>query len=241
MKINKHTEINGEKVAATSSHIRLERNTPGRAIFTITKPENPPEIGQTINQSAQADGGPWRTLFAGYIERLVPTGTNVWQILARENAAALNQRLNINARHCQPADLLKTISEQTGVVFVMPESDWTKKTAARFQHIGTGYDALDQLIKIWEIPGGIWHQQPDGRVYVGEYNRSVINKTIELPADIFAAKAVTGGTMLLIPRLRPGVKIVTGDITQTITAIEITGDTMRLEWQRLTRKIRATQ
>jgi len=76
---------------------------------------------------------------------------------------------------------------------------------------------------------------------VGEYTSSVINKTIEIPAEKFAAKAVTGGTLLLIPRLRPGVKIKFGDNVQTITAIEITGDTMRLEWQRLTRKIRATQ
>jgi len=241
VKINKKTQIAGENVAAASSQIRLERNTPGRAIFTISQPEHAPQPGQTISHSASTASGEWRTLFAGYIERVVPTGHNVFQILARENAAVLNQRLNINARHCLPADLLKTISAQTGVVFVMPESDWTKKTAARFQHIGTGYDALDQLIKIWEIPGGIWHQQPDGRVYVGEYTSSVINKTIEIPAEKFAAKAVTGGTLLLIPRLRPGVKIKFGDNVQTITAIEITGDTMRLEWQRLTRKIRATQ
>lgn len=241
MKINKHTEINGQKVSAPSSQIRLEIHTPGRAIFTISKPDQTPQPGQAITHSTQTGNSDWCTLFAGYIERVAITGPDTWQIIARENAAALNQRLNINARHCQPADLLNIISEQTGVAFVLPESDWTKKTAARFQHIGTGYGALDQLIKIWEIPAGIWHQQPDGRVYIGEKQHSITNKTIALPPDVFSQKTVTGATLILVPRLRPGTKIKTGDITQTVTAIDITGDTMRIEWQRPPKKIRATQ
>lgn len=244
MKINRHTEINGQKVTAPLPQIRLEYRTPGRAIFTVIT-DTAPTAGQSITHSAQIKGAKvnsddWRPLFAGYIERLVPTAKNTWQIFARENAAALNQRLNINARHCQPADLLTIISEQTGVAFVLPETDWTKRSAPRFQHIGTGYDALDQLIKIWQVPAGIWHQQTDGRVYVGDKEKSLINKKIELPIDIFATKTVTGGTLPLAPRIRPGQTIITGTEAQLISAVDITGDTMRLEWTRNIKQIRAT-
>lgn len=240
MNINKLTEINGNKVQASGVQIHLEHNTPGRAIISINT-KTPPTIGATVTHLAQINGDEWRAIFIGYIERAVPMRCDVWQIFARENAAVLNQRLNINARHCQPADVLKIISEQTGTVFVLPNSEWTKRTAARFQHIGTGYDALDQLIKIWSVPGGMWHQQPDGRVYIGEKTKSLIGKApIELAADIFASKAVTGGTLILMPRLRPGLQINTGGIIQTINSVEITGDTMRLNWTRDIKKIKAT-
>ncbi|WP_221800398.1 hypothetical protein [Oceanobacter mangrovi] len=215
---------------------RLELHSPGRAIITAIT-DTAPQPGQTVIHDAQLTGQPWRPLFFGFIEQAVQINTGAWQIMAREPAALLNRRIALNLRHPLPIDVLNALADTTGLQFVLPTAeqgaDWTQTQLARFQHTGGGYGALDNLLRAWAVPGGIWQQQPDGRVFVGNRAYSAQGgKTIELPASIFSDLSNTGGTMPLMPRIRPGAGIKVGDgQAQVIHSIDATGDVMRLQWR----------
>ena len=229
MQIHKQLLMNGETAKLVTDQIRLELNTPGRALLTVT--DTTPERGQLVELNAQLDSQALRRVFYGYVEAVTEIKTGVYQVLARELTAALNRRIPLNLRHCLPGDVLTAISDLTGLTFVLPDQPWTQQTIARFQPIGGGYMALDSLLTLWQVSQGIWHQQPDGRVYVGEWAYSVPGqRSITLPANLFQDNSQIGGTLPLVPRLRPGVVIQQLAVPWLITRVEITGTWMRLNW-----------
>ncbi len=102
---------------------------------------------------------------------------------------------------------------------------------ARFQHIGGGYVALDSILILWGVEKGIWHQQADGQVFVGESLKSVPGqKRMVLESARFESVSGVGGTLPLVPRLRPGVQIVIAGENLFINSVEIIGEKMRLNW-----------
>ncbi|MDP2548910.1 hypothetical protein [Oceanobacter sp. 4_MG-2023] len=232
MRIDTALNINHTTAELISNNVKLELNTPGRAIITAIT-DTDPQSGQAITLDAKLNGTNWRPVIWGYIDTVQPLAGGAWQILARELAATLNRRIPINLRQPLPADVLQTLSDQTGAVFVLPESDWTKTQIPRYQHLGGGYGALDNMLKTWGVTDGIWQQQTDGRIYVGERKNSATGaKTIDLPASIFDSLSTLGGTLPLTPRIRPGISItINGGQPQIIHSIEIAGDTMRLQWR----------
>lgn len=232
MRIDKALTINGAAAELVNHQIRLQLQTPGRSIITALT-DNFPEIGQPVLLDARLSGFDWRPVFFGWIESAQQLNTGAWQLITREPAALLNRRITINLRHPLPVDVLNALADATGLVFIMPDSEWAKVQVPRFQHIGGGYGALDNLLRVWAVAGGIWQQQPDGRVYVGERSLSSNGKkVIELPASAFSDLTSLGGMLPLMPRLRPGVAIKISDgPAQIVHTIDITGDTMRLQWR----------
>lgn len=232
MNIDHSLTINATAADLTANAVRLDIRTPGRAIIT-TRTDTTPARGHSLMLNSRLNGGDWRPVIWGFIETVQQLNTGHWQLVAREAAAALNRPLPLNLRHCQPADVLAAISDHTGLVFVLPASDWTKTQIGRFQHTGGGYGALDAILRIWNVTGGIWQQQPDGRVFIGERTASATGgKTISLPATAFSDLTAYGGTLPLLPRLRPGTGVQIDDGTpQIVHTIDINGDTMRLQWR----------
>ncbi len=232
MRVEYILNIDSEWIECRQTMARLDIQTPGRAIITVSS-ESAPERGQSVELIAKNSATNWTPLFLGYVETVQKISAGEWQIITREITATLNRRLVINQRHCLPSDVLASISEQTGLTFVLPNNDWTQQQLPRFQHIGGGYGALDNILRVWGVTAGIWQLQTDGRVYIGELENSVQKgATISLPASIFSSLTALGGTLPLMPRIRPGIGIQIDDgDRQIIHQIDISGDFMRLQWR----------
>ena len=232
MRVEYILSINGAPVECRKPVVRLDIQTPGRAIMTVLS-DTAPERGNIIELIGKNSATDWVPQFLGYIETVQKNNTRAWQITAREITATLNRRLVINQRHCLPRDVLASISEQTGLTFVLPNNDWTQQQLPRFQHIGGGYGALDNILRVWGVNAGIWQLQTDGRVYIGELSSSVYKgAALSLPASIFKSLTALGGTIPLQPRIRPGIAIqIDGGDRQIIHQIDIDGDFQRLQWR----------
>jgi len=232
MRIDHRIKINGETAERINHQIRLEVTTPGRGIITV-KTDTVPVVGQGVELESVLNDSGWRPILWGYIERVSQINTGAWQLAVRELSALANRRVPINLRHCLPSDVLAEISSQTGLTFVLPDQSWTKQQMPRFQHIGGGYGALDNILRVWQVTSGIWSQQPDGRVFIGERSLSLQgSKVITLDPAIFSGLTATGGTIPMLPILRPGASIQIGEgSTQVLHSIDIADDKMRLQWR----------
>lgn len=230
MKITTWVNINNTAVSDQAKSLRLDLVSPGRGLITVLADE-PPEKGQYTKVAMQLGDNQVQIVFQGFIDQVTHIQTRQYRVLVREFSALLNQRIAINIQHATPADILAEISEQTGLVFVLPDSEWTKNDVARFQHIGGGYGALDYLLRTFNVKSPVWHQQPDGRIYVGELKKSLMaGKELTIKPELFSSISATAGTLPAIPRLRPGAKINHGTGTKYITAVEINDNLMRLTW-----------
>jgi hypothetical protein len=230
MKITKQIKIAGNKCQLISDQIKLEMHTPGRCVLTV-KSDSKISKYQLIEIWAQMGVNELRPIFTGYVEQLTETQYGVYKIVGREMAAALNRAVNINLRHCTPATVLAEINKQTAIEFVLPNSEWVNQIVPRFQHIGGGYGALDYLLAAWQVSNGVWCQQSNGQVFVGESIKSVTGqKTITLNPSFFSSISALGGTLILVPRLRPGSKIILNDQKFYINSVDISGEEMRINW-----------
>lgn len=230
MKITTWVTINQKPVGELSKSIRLDLTTPGRGIISVTS-DQPVIPGQYIQISMQLGDNPAQVVFQGVVHNVTPMQKGAYKVVIREFSALLNQRISINLRHCTAENILSYISEKTGLVFVLPDSEWTKQDIARFQHVGGGYGALDNLLRVFQVKQGIWQQQPDGRIYVGELDKSIMQgKAVSLRPEIITNLSNTGGNIPAIPRLRPGARIRLNDHRKIITDVEINDNMMRLTW-----------
>ena len=231
MKITKQAKINDQATGLASNIAMLDLVTPGRGVFELTGTIKPVP-GDKFEFCGQMSGQPMRVIMLGYVETVTQIKEGHYKILVREFAAALNQVVPINLRHATPAQILEEVSKQTGLSFILPDSEWTKKTTPRFAHAGGGYYVLDAILNAWQVPNPVWFAQSDGQIYLGELEKSTPGqKQIELPAELFENLSIKGGTLPLMPRLRPGTKIKVAGQVNIITSIEINGDSMRLNWQ----------
>ena len=230
MKVTSIIKIDGQPVQEVKKAIRLDFDTPGRGIVNVICDFQPVE-GQAAEVIMQIGDNAPRVVFTGFVESVAPQQAGHYQLLVRELAALLNRRIAVSLRSCTPQQILRVISDKTGAHFVLPDSDWVKKDTARFQHIGGGYGALDYLLRIFQVQNPVWHQQTDGRIYVGELEKSGVGeKEISIEAAMFSDSSVNAGTLPAVPMLRPGVKVIVDGKPRYISAVDITDNTMRLHW-----------
>ena len=230
MRIIKQLKIAGKEQTLVKDFIRLEMQTPGRCVLTV-KSDVLPIQNELIEINASLGVGELRRVFLGYIDKLTIIQNGLYKIVGRELSATLNSRVALNLRHVTPAKVLEEISRLTKHEFVLPDSEWTNKTLPRFQHVGGGYGALDYLLNACQVVKGFWHQQANGQIYVGECEKSVPGqKLISIDARSFKDMSTQGGTLPLVPRLRPGVQINTAGQIYFINSIEVVEETMRLNW-----------
>lgn len=230
MKITKRLKINGKDAELDDQLSIMDFMTPGRAILKFRSDNSVSEKG-IVELIGQLSDNPASMMVLGYIERVIESKNNYYQVLVRELSSLLNRRLSLNLRHCTAKDVLEKISDLVGAEFVIPDSDWVNEIIPRFQHIGGGYMALDSILKSWHVKHGVWHQQENGKIYIGEYEKSVLGeKIIELPADLIDKLTVTGGTFPLMPRIKPGMQVIIDKRINYISTVEVQQNTMRLKW-----------
>ena len=227
MKLHKILSINGERVELVKDDVRLDLKSPGRATFTI-------QAQAPVRGLVTLDiGYNERTLqrhFIGYVERCTAANRVEQVLYCREMAAILAKPLPLNLRHVDLRDVLTEISQHTGLRFRVPEQAYASVKAPFFYSLAAGYQALDSMARVFNIPDFIWQQQGDGEVFVGSWadNFFGVRAPLQLPTELFDGYQGNQSAMIAaLPGLRPGATINHGE---RITSVALVDNQMAIRW-----------
>ena len=227
MKLHKVLTIGGVVYPLVSDDVRLELRTPGRATLTIqaTAP-----VKGLVTLDIGYNDKPLQRHFIGYVERCTPSNAAEQVLFCRELAAILANPLPLNLRHVDLRAVLVEISQHTGLRFRVPDRPYAGVKAPFFYSLAAGYQAMDSLARVFNIPDFIWQQQGDGEVFVGSWADSFfgIRPSLQLPVELFDDYQGNQSAMIaVLPGLRPGATINHGE---RITSVALIDNQMAIRW-----------
>lgn len=216
-------------VKIVSDSLTLERGAPGRGILVVQSEVNlagVAELNIGLDQKYE--------LFAScYIESCRQIDKKQQRLVIREFSGVLAKRLPLSMRNTNARDVLKAISEITGLVFKLEDADWNKQAIPYFINIGSGFEALKLLGQELDIEDFVWQCQADGSIYIGSLQSCKLNKKVlRIPAEFFNELSASGAGCQLVPGFRPGkrIRIGNGEVI-TIDKATISGENMRINWE----------
>ena len=166
MKLHKELTISGVTHVLVKNEVRLDAKSPGRATFTIQA--TAPVKGLVTLDIGYNDSTLQRH-FIGYVERCSTASSTQQVLFCRELAAILANPLPLNLRHVDLRAVLVEIGQHTGLRFRVPEQPYASVKAPFFYSLAAGYQAMDSLARVFNIPDFIGQQQGDGEVFVGSW------------------------------------------------------------------------
>ncbi|MNG74354.1 hypothetical protein D3C79_328350 [compost metagenome] len=222
MKLSTRLTLGGQPTHLVDHDIVLDLSAGGRAALTI---EGTATKGQTLTVDAGYNGN-LRRWFTGYVYDVQPAANGASKLLCRELAGILGSKFPVSIQHATLRSLLAWLSDQTQLTFLLPEgADYTDTPIPNFTSAGTGYQLLDNAGRAFSVPDFIWHQQPDGAIFVGSHaNSRWADKPVELDSAFSAKQAGNTYTLAPIPAMRPGA-IVNG---KRVERVRLKGDEMIL-------------
>lgn len=225
MKLFKRLTVSGIDVPLVSEDIRLQLNTPSRAFFIISKPVDRGIIAFDMGYDKQKI---YRCFF-GYIETINKIDDNHYSVFCQEFGAVLNRRITTNLRHVTMKQVLNELAEKTKLQFIVPEQDYANTKTACFYSVGGGYHYMDSLKEVFKINQFIWQQQPDGKIYVGDWQHSRWKtRNISMPDKWLIEHGVMNSAKVIaIPNLRPGVFI---NQRGLVTKLTFKQNNMKITW-----------
>ena len=122
------------------------------------------------------------------------------------------------------------IGQHTGLRFRVPEQPYASVKAPFFYSLAAGYQAMDSLARVFNIPDFIWQQQGDGEVFVGSGADSFfgVRSPLQLPVELFDGYQGNQSAMIAaLPGLRPGATINHGE---RITSVALIDNQMAIRW-----------
>ncbi|NMY03694.1 hypothetical protein HBO12_12080 [Pseudomonas sp. WS 5059] len=227
MKLHKVLAIGGAPYVLVKNEVRLDAKSPGRATFTIQA--NAPVKGLVTLDIGYNDST-LRRHFIGYVERSTTASSTQQVLFCRELAAILANPLPLNLRHVDLRAVLVEISQHTGLRFRVPDKPYAGVKAPFFYSLAAGYQAMDSLARVFNIPDFIWQQQGDGEVFVGSWADSFfgVRPPLQLPAELFDDYQGNQSAMIAaLPGLRPGATIKHGE---RITSVALVDNQMAIRW-----------
>ncbi|RMO73824.1 hypothetical protein ALQ35_00978 [Pseudomonas fluorescens] len=168
--------------------------------------------------------------FIGYVERSTTASSTQQVLFCRELAAILANPLPLNLRHVDLRAVLVDISQHTGLRFRVPDRPYAGVKAPFFYSLAAGYQAMDSLARVFNIPDFIWQQQGDGEVFVGSWADSFfgVRSPLQLPVELFDDYQSNQSAMIAaLPGLRPGATINNGE---RITSVALIDNQMAIRW-----------
>lgn len=168
--------------------------------------------------------------FIGYVERSTTASSTQQVLFCRELAAILANSLPLNLRHVDLRAVLVEISQHTGLRFRVPDKPYAGVKALFFYSLAAGYQAMDSLARVFNIPDFIWQQQGDGEVFVGSWAESFfgVRPPLQLPAELFDDYQGNQSAMIAaLPGLRPSATINHGE---RITSVALVDNQMAIRW-----------
>ena len=227
MKLHKELAINGVPYVLVKNEVRLDAKSPGRATFTI---QASAPVKGLVTLDIGYNGNMLQRHFIGYVERSTTASSTQQVLFCRELAAILANPLPLNLRHVDLRAVLVEISQHTGLRFRVPDRPYAGVKAPFFYSLAAGYQAMDSLARVFNIPDFIWQQQGDGEVFVGSWADSFfgVRPPLQLPVELFDDYQGNQSAMIAaLPGLRPGATINNGE---RITSVALIDNQMAIRW-----------
>lgn len=228
MKLHTVLAIDGAHFVLVEDDVRLDAKSPGRATFTVQSPE---PVKGLVTLDIGYNEGTLQRHFIGYVERCSAANRVEQVLFCRELTAILANPLPLNLRHVDLRAVLSKISEQTGLRFRVPDQPYASVKAPFFYSLAGGYQAMDSLARVFNIPDFIWQQQGNGEVFVGSWADSFFGTRppLQLPVELFDGYQGNQSAMVAaLPGLRPGATINQGEL---ITSVTLADSQMGIRWK----------
>lgn len=228
MKLHKVLTLAGKPYPLVSDDVRLELRSPGRATFTIKATET---VRGLVMLDLGYNEGALQRHFIGHVERCSAANSQQQVLFCRELTSVLALPLPMNLRHVDLHQVLGEITARTGLRFRVPDQAYAKVKAPFFYSLAAGYQAMDSLARVFNIPDFIWQQQGDGEVFVGSWADSFwgARPPLHLPAELFDGyQGNQSATVAALPGLRPGALINQGE---RITSVTLASTQMAIRWK----------
>jgi hypothetical protein len=222
VKLSTRLTLAGQPIHLVDHDMVLDLNAGGRAALTI---EGRAEKGQTLTVDTGYNNQLHRW-FTGYVYDVQPAANGNNKLLCRELAGILGSRFPVSLQHATLRRLLVWLTDQTSLTFLLPDgADYTDRPIPNFTSAGTGYQLLDHAGRAFSVPDFIWHQQPDGTIFVGSHAHSRWpERAVALDPAFSSHQAGNTLTTAPIPTMRPGA-IVNG---KRVMRVRLKGDQMTL-------------
>lgn len=228
MKLHQVLTVAGVGYELVKADVRLELRNPGRATFTV-------QADQPLKGLVAFDLGyndkPLQRHFLGYVERSTAANSKQQVLFCRELAAILAKPMPMNLRHVDLRAVLEEASRQTGLGFRVPDRTYASTRAPFFYSLAAGYQAMESLGQVYDIPDFMWQQQGDGEVFVGSWADSYygVRPALQLPVELFDSYQGNQSAMIAaLPGLRPGATINQGE---RVTHVALAGNQMAIRWK----------
>ena len=148
--------------------------------------------------------------------------------------AASRQRIwlarPLNLSHVDLCAVHAEISIHTNLCFRVPDCSYGCVKAPFFYILAAGYQAMDSLARVFNIPDFIWQQQGDGEVFVGSWADSFfgVRSPLQLPVELFDDyQGNQSAKIAALPGLRPGATINHGE---RITSGALIDNQITIRW-----------
>lgn len=228
MKLHQVLSVAGERHDLVRADVRLELRNPGRATF-IVQAEAP--LKGLVTLDIGYNDSTLQRHFIGYVERCTTANAKQQVLFCRELAAILARPLPMNLRHVDLHGVLDQVGQQTGLRFRVPERPYASVRAPFFYSLAAGFQAMESLAQVFDIPDFIWQQQGNGEVYVGSWADSYFGArpALQLPTELFDNyQGNQSATIAALPGLRPGAPINHGE---RVTHVTLAGNQMAIRWK----------
>ncbi|KGA60133.1 MAG: hypothetical protein ACTH3P_11240 [Proteus vulgaris] len=166
--------------------------------------------------------------FTGYVERSQPSQNGFQKLFVRELVGVFDRMWPCSFQHPTLKQITEYLKEHSGLHFVLPDAEYVNTPIPHYTHNGTGYQLLNSLGKVFNIPDYVWYQTPDGDVFVGSWEDSFWkDKNVEIDNQ-FSSEQRAGNQMTIpmVQSLRPGVKV----NDKRLERVALDNDNMTLTW-----------
>ncbi|ABZ75908.1 conserved hypothetical protein [Shewanella halifaxensis HAW-EB4] len=216
--------VNAKPVELKNHWLVLKSDSPGTCQITVnTKVNRLDKVALDLGWGDMVD-----RVFIGYVERVMPAVNGWYTLFCRELAASLAFNLSVMLRHPTMRQVLDEVTKQTGLDFVVPDKAYSETAIPCFYCDGSGYEILDNIGRAYQIPDFIWHQQGNGKIYIGSYQDSFWHdKPVVIPTSMMTNHQVgRTATMPATPMVRPHVTA----NNERIKSVEFRQTQMIISW-----------
>ncbi|PHM68255.1 protein phage [Xenorhabdus sp. KJ12.1] len=218
--------LSGDEVHVVDANLMLELSSCGRGFITAETTTD--YTGKLVRLEV---GYPDLVLrwFTGYVERSQPAQNGYQRLFVRELVGVFDKAWPCSFQHPTLRQIVDWLQEHSGLTFTLPDAPYTDTPIPHYTHNGTGYQLLGSLGQLFTIDDYLWHQLPDGSVYLGSWAHSMFaKKPVDIPNEFSQSQSAGNAmTIPMIQSLRPGFVV----NQQRLTKVNLLNENMSITWQ----------
>ncbi|AOM42245.1 hypothetical protein [Xenorhabdus hominickii] len=218
--------LSGDEVHVVDANLMLELSACGRGFITAETTTD--YTGKLVRLDVGYTDLVLRW-FTGYVERAQPAQNGYQRLFVRELVGVFDKAWPCSFQHPTLRQMVAWLQAHSGLTFTLPDAPYTDKPIPHYTHNGTGYQLLGSLGPLFAIEDYIWHQLPDGSVYLGSWAHSMFaQKPVEIPNEFSQSQSAGNAmTIPMIQSLRPGFVV----NQQRLTKVNLLNENMSITWQ----------